>query len=418
MIQSYKEEVTSRRNKAAIFWFVVFVFSGFLYLFFQGYYLNLDLKDIKVADTKPSNILKQFWIIKMQVFPEPQEIYIDKVRYWNWDKKILDYWFYPVEIYSSWSIPVNFDIEINKDHPIFYETINQFKRFKYHKLDMTFDELYKVDDYYLWFIKKDKTVNIINNKFKLINVFKTDFMYIWYKYFSDNWYIYYYDSELNLLKPYTSKDTKLWLYCSNARTYHDRLFCYDHMDFIDWSEMKWEEKVLRINNNLILTENYIYNNWNWWDWWTYPQSWKFTFDPSNLVHINKMPYLIEDGLIYQMDKSKKIQFKLPWIDIIKNSYSFWNETVLVWYRWQDAVFLLIDDKRIYSWVLDNKDISKTTVNKYNWIYLFNTWNRVFLYYKWSPKLLSILSWNDIKFIEDIAFFKKDSKNYYLKLSEE
>lgn len=419
MIQSYKEEVTSRRNKAAIFWLIVFVFSCFLYLFFQGYYLNIDFKDIQnKKDPRASDILKQFWIVKMQIFPNPEQIYIWKKQYNNWDKKIMDYWYYNVEVYSSWYIPINFNIQINKEYPIFYETINQFKKFRYHGIPLVFDDISKLDDNYLVFSKKDKSIEVLNQKFKLINTFESNYLYIGYKYFSDNWYIYAYDNETNLLKPFISKETKLTIFCKSPKIYHNRLFCYDNMDFIDWSKMKWEEKVVKINDNLILTDNFIYNNWNWWDWGTYEHANKFIYDPENLVHINKMPYILENGLLYQIEKTKKTQFILPDIDIIKTSFEFWNELILIWYKWQESVFLLIDEKKMYSGKFNNIDPKKISVKKQNWVYLFNTWENIYVYYKWSQKLLSTLKWINIKIIDDIAFFIKDSKNYYVNFNEE
>lgn len=417
MIKTYKEEVISRRNKAAVFWFIVFLQSCILYLFFQWYYVNVDFKINKWVNS--NNLFKQFWIISVHVFPNPQYIFLnkwaEKLQYNNSDKKTLDYWLYNISMYSSWYIPSIIDVRIDEENQIFYETINLFKIPKYQKFNGTFDDIKKVGDNYLLFSKNNNIVQVMNSNFKYLNAFLNNYIYIWYKYFSNNWVIYVYDFNLNILRPYISSETSFWVICNNAKTFHDRLFCYDNMDFIDWSEMKWNEKVLLINDNLILTKSYIYNNGNWWNWWTYNHSNSYIYDPTNLVHINNMPYFLEDSKLYSLEDTTKTQFVIKELKTIKNSYEFANETLLLWYNWIEWGFVLIDDKRKYVWKLNNIDIGKVTVYKLEWVYFFNTPNNLYIYYKWSPKLFSILSWEDIKLINNVVFFKKDWKNYTFKL---
>ncbi len=43
MIESYQTEVARKQRAARIFWLIVFMFSGFLYFFFQGYYPDIRL---------------------------------------------------------------------------------------------------------------------------------------------------------------------------------------------------------------------------------------------------------------------------------------------------------------------------------------------------------------------------------------
>ena len=393
----------------------VLVVAFFLYLFFQGYYLNIDFN---INKPKQAPILKQFWIINLKAFPNPDNIFIWWKGYGNGSKTIYDYGKYKTEIYKKWYIWVVFDIILNQNYPIYYDTVNLFKKLTYVKMVWVFDDITKVDDYYFVQKKWDKLIEVYNQKLKPIKSFLNDYIYLGYKYFQNNGSIYVYDFENNLLKPYISKDTGLEVKCNNPRVMHSRLFCFDIMDFIDGSMMQWNEKVLRINSNIILTENYIYNNWNWWDWGTYEHANKFIYDPDNLVHIDNMPFIVEDGYLYNLENKKKTQFTLPEIDIVKKSFEFSKETLLVWYKEDETVFVLIDEKRKYYWDLWKIDPSKIDVMKLNWAYIFNTGNNLYLYYKGSESLTKILTWDDISIIDNLAFFKKDWINYTMDLNEE
>lgn len=417
MIKTYQEEVNSRRNKAAIFWFFVFLSSVFLYMFFQWYYIKIDFQLDSNNSKTPQPIIKQFGIINLRTQPNPDNIFINWVSYSNWDKKINDYGKYGVEIYKKWYIPAIFDIIINKDYPIFYDIINIFKIWEYSKIDIKFDEISKVDGYYFLKNKNDKTIWVYSLDFKPLKIFFTDLSYIWYKYFSDNWKIYTYDYELNYLKELIDQKTNLEINCKNSRVLHGRLFCFDIMDFIDGSSMEEWQTVLRINNNIILTNEYIFNNWNWWDWWSYEKTNDIIFDPDNLVHIDNMPFILEDWYLYSLQDNKKKKFEINEIDIIKKWFEFWKETMLIGYKNDELIFVLFNEKRKYVWSLAKTDANEVEIIKHKWAYLINTSKNLYLYYKWAKQLYSILSWEDILIFDNIINFKKDSNNYFLNINQ-
>ncbi|HBY74412.1 TPA: hypothetical protein DEG21_00535 [Patescibacteria group bacterium] len=74
MIQSYKDELKIKRRKNIIFWIVVFAFASYLFLFFQGYYLNISF-DFKTNE--PQKVFKQFGIINILTLPEADNITIN-----------------------------------------------------------------------------------------------------------------------------------------------------------------------------------------------------------------------------------------------------------------------------------------------------------------------------------------------------
>ncbi|EKE27601.1 MAG: hypothetical protein ACD_3C00188G0017 [uncultured bacterium (gcode 4)] len=417
MIQSYKEELHSARNKSAIFWFIVFVLSIFLYLFFQWYYINVDFK-VDSMKTQPQSILKQFWIINVKVFPNPELILINEKTYWNWSKSIFDYGNYSIDIFKKDYIPVKLSININKSFPIYYETLNLFKKFQYSPIESQYDTIAKMDTNYLAFSKKDSSILVLNQKFKPIRIFADSFIHLGYKYFSNNGQMMVYDIENNIVKPLLSKEEWLPLMCKDAKVFHNRLFCFDIMDFIDWNAMRWTEKVTKINDNLILTSNFVYNNGNWWDWWTYEHSNESIYNPDNLVHIDNMPHIVEEWILYNLENTKKTKIIIDNLDTVSNTFEFWKDTILLWYKWDIPNFIIYDEKKSYIWEMPKTDLKKVTVSKVKWAFIFNTWNNLYLYYKNSKSMISILKWDNINVIDNVAFFQKEWKNYYMNLIQE
>lgn len=416
MIKTYKEEIYSRRNKNAIFWFVVFIFSGLLYLFFQWYYIKLDILIDSWKSIKPS--LKQFWIVNIRTTINPDNIFINWKNYSIWNKEILDYWNYKVEIYWKDIIPTIFDIIINKDYPIFFETINLFKKLKYTQFNSNFDNIYKVDENYFVFQKNSKLIEVYDSNFVLSKMFLNDYIYIWYKYFSNNWAIYVYDYYSNVLKPFILKDSDVEIFCSNSQIINTKLFCNDTNSFIDWTKIKWNIPILKINENIVLTSSGIYNNTNLWNWGSYEYKNKLIINPLNIVHIDNIPLALEDWQLNYLDSSKNIKFIVSELQVIKNAIDFWDETILIWLKWGKKLFVIINWKRRYGWDLWNIDFLKLKIYKIKWVYVFNTWDNLYLYYKWARDILSILSWENIKIIDNMAFFKKWDKSYYLDFTKE
>ena len=95
MIHSYNEEVKIKRRKNIIFWTIVFFLAWYLYLFFQGYYLNVDFN---LKTPKKENLFKQFWIINIQVFPDQDDIKVNWIKYWilaginRWNHWFVENW--------------------------------------------------------------------------------------------------------------------------------------------------------------------------------------------------------------------------------------------------------------------------------------------------------------------------------------
>lgn len=419
MIPSYQEEIKAKDRKNMIFWSVVFLLACYLYLFFQWYYLNIDFN---LKTEKPTEIFKQFWIINVQVFPNPDAMFVSWVKYSNISKSIFNLWKYEVSMQREWYIPVSLNINLNKNNLFYTNTINLIKTPLYHEIIFNFDSISNIWDYYLAINKDKKLLEIFDKKLSLIKTLTlSDYNYIWKNYFSLNSLIYVYDYDLNAIKPFLSKDQiPKNIECKNVRLINDDLFCFDTMVFLTSSRDFWkDESILRINSNVILTQDFIYNNSSDPSWSYYKHEDKNFVEPESIVQVDWLTYYLKDWSLYTLQSKKQEKLIVPEISDIIKAQNFQDELFLAWYdKSKRATFLLYDWKRRYTGYLDNINLNSLEISKNNWIYFFNAKNSFYIYYKWWKNIIKIIDWNILWFFDNKAFFKMNWKNYYLQLLED
>lgn len=420
MIQTYLQEIRHRRKTNRIFWLLVFIFTIFLYYFFQWYYININLqKYIKEKNIDRHDIIKQFGIINISVFPSPDKIKINWKNYTNGSKTMFDFWNYKIQINKKWFINMELNININEKNPFYTNSINLIKIPKYTLIKEKFDNVYKVDDFYITKIENDVTIKILNQDMEKSKILVTNYFYLWNKFFSYNDNIYVYDFDDNILKPLISKESWNIIICKKTQIFNENLFCFDTMAFLSWNYIDTKEKIEKIWKDIILTKNYIYNNNqdnNNWDYYKHEN--KFLLNPTSLIHLENIPFVLDWWFLYNLEKTKKDTFKIDLIDEIISAKEFGQEVILLWYKNKKQVFILINWNRIYKGVFnDNTYIKNIEIYKINWTYIFKTNNYLYMYYKWWKNILKMIDWENIKMIDSIVFFKKDEKNYYLDLEE-
>lgn len=123
MIPSYKADLQARKMKNRIFWTIVLLFSGFLYLFFQGYYINYE-QLFRPDDTSKQAFLKPFGIIDIHVFPSPDAITINNENYDNNSKTIFDLGHYDISVKKDRYLSPHFSVEITQKNPFYADTVN------------------------------------------------------------------------------------------------------------------------------------------------------------------------------------------------------------------------------------------------------------------------------------------------------
>lgn len=67
------------------------------------------------------------------------------------------------------------------------------------------------------------------------------------------------------------------------------------MQFVGPNISDIREKILAINNNIIVTPRYIYNNTTNTSWKYFAYQTGTIVSPENIVYIEKIPYVLEKG---------------------------------------------------------------------------------------------------------------------------
>lgn len=151
MIQSYKEEIRTKRIAARTFWLVVFVFAGFLYFFFQGYYPSIDFRLMNimgsgnVSGEERGVSIRSFGIVNVKAFPLTSILTLNTVSYGNDEKKMVDYGDYTLNISGEAYLPGNLHFSINREKPYYIDSINLVRRPTYTRYQKHIDRISKID---------------------------------------------------------------------------------------------------------------------------------------------------------------------------------------------------------------------------------------------------------------------------------
>ena len=96
MLETYQQEIIRKRRASRIFWMIVFLFAGFLYFFFQGYYPSIDLSIRSLTSTgehmtEPRDLIRSFGIVNVSVSPDNATILLSSGSYSNDEKRMTNY---------------------------------------------------------------------------------------------------------------------------------------------------------------------------------------------------------------------------------------------------------------------------------------------------------------------------------------
>jgi len=416
MIPSYQEEIRIRKNKDRIFWFVVIVMTMFLYFFFQGYYPNYE-RLLDGANTSKQAFLKPFGIIDIHVFPSPDTILVNNERYNNNSKTIFDLGEYVVGIKKDGYLPITFPIDINKKNPFFTNVVNLFALPEYSRLPINFDKISVYDDFFLLHTTGTGWLVLMGSDFQVIHRIPLRYWYIGGLYFTDGSNIYSYSLDTDKFLNVIDRETSLPIQCTHISYFGEKLFCHDSMRFV-WTKIsEIQEKILKINDRVIVTSKYIYNqdsanmNWKYFEY----KSGTLRL-PSAVVHLNKIPYFFENGKLSPVDKIYTGALFEYWLDSITWVKEFDDDTILLWEKQGRAQFVFISSEKIYSGLFDFEDINDITVHKLNGAYVFITKKSAYIYYKGAKEIVKILDQADVAWMVDAKiFFNKEWKSYVVDL---
>lgn len=150
MLESYFQEIKQKRRRKLFFWLIVLIFAIFLYFFFKGKYMsiNIDWKQFlshsgttiteenieataSGSKTKDLVTFNSFGIVNVKVFPKDANIWLNDKTYANDSKPWLDYGHYKMSIWRNDYLDATIEFDITEEKNFYISEINLLKKPEY-----------------------------------------------------------------------------------------------------------------------------------------------------------------------------------------------------------------------------------------------------------------------------------------------
>lgn len=419
-IETYKENVRTANIRKVFFWILVIILTFFLYFFFQWYYIDtrvlLNNNSSSDSEANNGNLIKPFWVIELNVLPQSNSIQINDKWFNNSLRWIFDYWNYKIDIEKIDYFGVKLDITLNKKLEYYANNIYLIKNPKLNEIPFEYDRVEKMDDNYLFHTSTGYLV--YDSSFKKLNELNISYKYIGYTYFTNEWNIYIYDLDNNVVVPLLKKDGTIYT-CENTKLYDKDLYCIDTNKMLtNFSISPGKDTLIKINKDINITTKYISSNYSG-KYYNYEINTDYIRSADNLIHIKGLPYIIKDGILYSLydltDNNIIKTFPLPNIKKIEYAYDFGWESMLVGKKDGKYIANLLDS--LYNYEIDLsflKNLNNFKITQEKWVYIIKNDKEIYIYYKWG-QLIKFIDWEELKVLNSFVFLKKDGKQYYIDL---
>lgn len=169
-----------------------------------------------------------------------------------------------------------------------------------------------------------------------------------------------------------------------------------------------------MNTDIIFSDKRIYNqdeSNNNWQYYEYASG--TIHHPISLIHINEIPYILEDNNLINIDipstRTGAITPLNTSLDTITYVREFGSESIVVGEKNGKHIFILFDGTKRFFGEFGAIQPEGLRIEKINGVYIFVTKNNVYAYYKGSREIFNILSSPIVGFVDSLVFFKKDGK---------
>lgn len=365
--------------------------------------------------------MKPFGIIDIRVFPSPDSIYINNEPYNNNSKTIFDLGEYTVSIQKEGYLAITFPIDITKKNPFYTNVVNLFALPEYSRLPFAFKRLSLSHDLSLLHMTETGSFLLVDADFQVLQGIKTEYTPIGGLYFTDGTTLWSYSLDTGKFLNVLDRETGLPVQCRRASLYGEKLFCHDTMQFVGSKTSDIREKILAINDTVIVTPKYVYNgdmtntSWKYFEYQTGALSL-----PDSVVHIHKIPYFFEKGKLSPVDATDSATNPLgksDWgMDVISQAREFDGETILLGEKQGHGRFRIINTEKQYDGVFDFEHTADVQVRKLSGAYIFTTPKAAYIYYKGAKEIVKILDGVDIiRVVDAKIFFNKEGKSFVVDL---
>ncbi len=147
---SYSQELREKKTAARIFWLVVFLFAGFLYFFFQGYYPNIEFRLANIGSGILSGeergvTIRSFGIVNVKASPPDSLLTLNSSSYGNNEKRMIDYGEYTMTISRDNYLSGAIHFSINKEKPFYIDTLTLIPKPGYVPYPRKIENIAKID---------------------------------------------------------------------------------------------------------------------------------------------------------------------------------------------------------------------------------------------------------------------------------
>ncbi|MFZ4462025.1 MAG: hypothetical protein ACOYN2_06055 [Patescibacteria group bacterium] len=412
MLQSYQEEVRRKRNAYRVFWLVVFSFAFLLYMFFQGYYISVQVgfedliraaKSSTSTGTSPSvssQVVRSFGIVNIQVDPNPATLHINGQPYQNGAKSIFDYGKYNIDIEDPTYVPIHIQTTLDRQNPFYINIIRLLKTPTSTELPHVFEKVENLSSGK--FLAKVATGSGKANYEVFDDTFATgasltgvtnsgNLVYIGDRYFKAGEKLVLYDEATDTLRAYERPKSLTGALCTDIKSIKGDLFCSGSGTFLTGKYTSIKEKIIEANDRIIRTALTITQNGGGFFSSAYSLSGGLTITGStDLVRLEDNTLLLANNKLWNIEKNGALKVIIPFnkVDHVAN---FPDET-LIFGRKVDgtSTFSLLDARgNVFSLDESTLDFSNVSVSKHSGAYIINTGKQVFLYYKGGTQIITI-----------------------------